>query len=109
MTVDLSNLLASPLVTLAAASVAVKIIISTIKYLTPTIGEPSALTPLSLRLLAVGLGIAAAFIMKVGIFAAPADTVPALLIVNYILGGIAVGGGALGVHEMQNLIAPKQS
>lgn len=108
--VDLQQLLSSPLPNLFLASVAVKVLISVVKFLTPSIGETNTATPLQLRWAAMALGIAAAFITGIGLFA-PAAGAPLpwyLVALNKILAGFLVGGGAMGVHETQQLLTPKR-
>lgn len=105
--IDLKQLLASPVTTLFLASLAVKLLISTFKVLTPAIGTPSTATPFGLRWAAMALGVAAAFIMGVGLFAPLPDLPWYLAALNKVLGGFLVGGGALGVHESQQILVPK--
>lgn len=104
---DLQQLLGSPLATLLMASLAVKMLISTFKVLTPAIGTPSTAPPRAIRWAAMLLGVAAAFIMGVGVFQAAPGLHWTLLALNKILGGLMVGGGALGVHESQQWLVPK--
>lgn len=108
--IDLQLLLSSPVATLLLASVVVKMLLSTFKWLTPKIGTPNDTPSLVMRWAAMLLGIAAAFIMGLGVFQMPADQVLPwyLVALNKVLGGFVVGGGALGVHESQQIPFPKK-
>jgi len=94
-----TDLLASPLATLAAASVAVKTFLSLLKVLFPKIGEPSPFTPVQLRIAAVVLGVFCGLALRLGPLALPVEAPAWAQYGNFALGGLMVAAGALGTHE----------
>jgi hypothetical protein len=99
-TISTTDLLRSPLASLAAASAAVKTFISFLKVLFPKVGEPSTFAPVQIRVAAVVLGIFCALALKIGPLALPPEVGGAWAIGNQVLGGLMVAAGALGTHEV---------
>lgn len=94
-----TDLLATPLASLAAASVLVKTLISLAKLFQNGTDHPSTLTPLALRLAAVGLGVFCALALGIGPLALPDGAAAVYVYGNRVLGGLMVAAGALGTHE----------
>jgi hypothetical protein len=95
----MEGLFSGQLAQLAMASLAVKALLSGLKFVFPQVGTPATFTPIQLRVAAIVLGVFLGLAMQVSPLTLPAGAHIIYVYGNHVLGGLLVGLGALGAHE----------
>ena len=103
----MEGLFSGQLAEAATASVIIKALISGVKVLFPSVGTPSTFTPLALRLAALAAGVLCGLMLEIPLLTLPATAWIGWTYLNYALSGFVMGMGALGTHEVVDMVKPQ--
>lgn len=100
----MDGLFSGQLAEAALAALVIKVFLSGLKVVFPQVGTPSPFTPIQLRVAAIVLGVVCGMALQLAPLTLPAGSHIVWTYANQLLGGLLIGMGALGTHEVVDMV-----